>query len=269
MSDNGRGEVSVHNWVFRGMAEPDPLAPHGIKLAIEDYPFANDGLYLWDILKSWMSEYIYHYYSSDLEITADKELQTWWTEIRTVGHGDKKDSPGWPNLATRDDLLHIVTTIAWISSGHHAAVNFGQYTFGGYFPNRPTTARINIPIEDPDPEKLKFFYNKPDDFLLQCFPSQTQAMIVMAILDVLSSHSPDEEYIGQNIEPAWDEEPVIKAAFEKFNGKLKELEGVIDDRNANLELSNRNGAGVVPYELLKPFSEPGVTTKGVPYSISI
>jgi lipoxygenase len=25
----------------------------------------------------------------------------------------------------------------------------------------------------------------------------------------------------------------------------------------------------VPYELLKPFSDPGVTGKGVPYSISI
>lgn len=47
------------------------------------------------------------------------------------------------------------------------------------------------------------------------------------------------------------------------------LSNIIDDRNDNFELKNRNGAGVMPYELLKPFSEPGVTEKGVPYSISI
>ncbi|KAI4304834.1 hypothetical protein MLD38_040299 [Melastoma candidum] len=255
--------------INRGMAEPDPSAPHGLKLAIEDYPFANDGLYLWDILKSWMSEYIYHYYSSDLDVTVDKELQSWWTEVRTVGHADKKDSPGWPDLKTRDDLVHIVTTIAWVSSGHHAAVNFGQYTYAGYFPNRPTIARVNVPIEDPDPETLKFFYKKPDTVLLRSFPSQMQATVVMAILDVLSSHAPDEEYLGESIEPAWAEDPIVKAAFEKFSGQLKKLEGVIDNRNADQNLKNRNGAGIVPYELLKPFSEPGVTTKGVPYSISI
>uniref|UniRef100_UPI00397F4DA1 lipoxygenase family protein n=1 Tax=Salmonella sp. s60930 TaxID=3159725 RepID=UPI00397F4DA1 len=60
-----------------------------------------------------------------------------------------------------------------------------------------------------------------------------------------------------------------KAAYERFSGNLKTLEGIIDGRNADWNLKNRCGAGVVPYELLKPFSEPGVTGKGVPTSISI
>ncbi|KAM0026242.1 putative linoleate 13S-lipoxygenase [Helianthus debilis subsp. tardiflorus] len=38
----------------------------------------------------------------------------------------------------------------------------------------------------------------------------------MSVLDVLSSHSPDEEYIGANIEPAWEAETAIKAAFVEF-----------------------------------------------------
>nr|POE78831.1 linoleate 13s-lipoxygenase 2-1, chloroplastic [Quercus suber] len=80
---------------------------------------------------------------------------------------------------------------------------------------------------------------------------------------------PEEEYIGEKIEPTWAENPVIKAAFEQFNGRLMELEGTIDERNANQDLKNRNGAGVVPCELLKPFSPPGVTGKGVPCSISV
>ena len=96
-----------------------------------------------------------------------------------------------------------------------------------------------------------------------------QATRMMAVMDILSSHSPEEEYIGEKIELTWAENPVIKAAFERFSGRLMELEGTIDERNANKDLKNRNGAGVMPYELLKQFSTPGVTGKGVPYSISV
>ncbi|XP_074272916.1 linoleate 13S-lipoxygenase 2-1, chloroplastic-like [Silene latifolia] len=255
--------------ISRGMAVEDPTAPHGLKLHIEDYPFANDGLVLWDILKQWVTDYVNHYYPKSSLVESDNELQAWWTEIRTVGHGDKKDEPWWPNLKTTQDLIHIITTMIWVTSGHHAAVNFGQYGFGGYFPNRPTLTRTNMPTEDPTDEEWKLFSEKPEAVLLKCFPSQIQATRVMTILDVLSTHSPDEEYIGENMEPAFEEEGAIKAAFEKFSGRLKELEGIIDERNNNEKLKNRNGAGVVPYELLKPVSPPGVTCMGVPNSISI
>ncbi|GLT78833.1 hypothetical protein SLA2020_503570 [Shorea laevis] len=255
--------------ISRGLAVEDPSAPHGLWLTIQDYPFANDGLLLWDALKQWFTDYVNHYYPDASCVESDKELQAWWTEIRTVGHADKKDEPWWPVLKTPEDLIHIITTMAWVASGHHAAVNFGQYAYGGYFPNRPTIARIKMPTEDEDEELWKFFSAKPEVLLLQCFPSQIQATRVMAILDVLSNHSPDEEYLGDKTEPAWNEIPAIKGAFERFNGRLKEIEGKIDERNGDKCFKNRTGVGILPYELLKPFSESGVTGKGVPYSISI
>jgi lipoxygenase len=253
------------------LAVKDPNAPHGLKLTIEDYPYANDGLVLWDALKSWITDYVNIYYNNEesKNVESDKELQAWWHEIRNVGHGDKKDEPWWPNLKTNEDLIEILTTIVWITSGHHAAVNFGQYTYAGYFPNRPAIAREPMPTEDPSDTEWQLFFERPEVTLLKCFPSQIQAMTVMTVLDILSSHSPDEEYLGQTIEPAWEEEPLVKAAFEKFKGKLMELEGIVDERNVDVKLRNRNGAGILPYELLKPTSEPGVTGKGVPYSISI
>ncbi|XP_042513709.1 linoleate 13S-lipoxygenase 2-1, chloroplastic-like [Macadamia integrifolia] len=255
--------------IKRGMAVEDPTAKHGVRLIIQDYPFASDGLVLWDTLKEWVSDYVNHYYPKSNLVESDEELQAWWTEVRTKGHGDKKDEPWWPTLKTEDDLIQVVTTIIWVTSGHHAAVNFGQYHYAGYFPNRPTRTRTNMPTEEPSEEEFKNFLKKPEFALLKCFPSQIQATKVMAILDVLSNHSVDEEYLGDVIEPAWSEDPIINAAFERFNGKLKELEGIIDGRNADLDLKNRCGAGVVPYELLRPFSKPGVTGMGVPYSISI
>nr|GEW68504.1 linoleate 13S-lipoxygenase 2-1, chloroplastic-like [Tanacetum cinerariifolium] len=252
-----------------GLAVEDQNAPHGVKLTIEDYPFANDGLLIWDAIKQWATSYINHYYPVAKLVESDEELQAWWYEIRTVGHGDKKDEPWWPQLKTHEDLINIVSTMMWVTSGHHAAVNFGQYDFPGFFPNRPSTARTNMPDEDPTDEEWESFIKRPEDALLKCFPSQIQATKVMSVLDVLSSHSPDEEYIGRKIEPAWEADPTIKAAFEEFHGRLIELEGIIDSRNTDPNLKNRTGAGLVPYQLLKPYSEKGVTGRGVPNSISI
>ncbi|CAA0384539.1 unnamed protein product [Arabidopsis thaliana] len=255
--------------IKRGLAEEDKTAEHGVRLTIPDYPFANDGLILWDAIKEWVTDYVKHYYPDEELITSDEELQGWWSEVQNIGHGDKKDEPWWPVLKTQDDLIGVVTTIAWVTSGHHAAVNFGQYGYGGYFPNRPTTTRIRMPTEDPTDEALKEFYESPEKVLLKTYPSQKQATLVMVTLDLLSTHSPDEEYIGEQQEASWANEPVINAAFERFKGKLQYLEGVIDERNVNITLKNRAGAGVVKYELLKPTSEHGVTGMGVPYSISI
>ncbi|XP_050941001.1 linoleate 13S-lipoxygenase 2-1, chloroplastic-like [Cucumis melo] len=253
--------------IRRGMAERDASAPHGLKLAIEDYPFANDGLILWDALVEWISAYVNHYYPDEKAIKNDKELKAWWKEIKEKGHPDKKKAAGWPSLKTPQDLIQIVSTIAWVGCGHHTAVNFIQYAHAGYFPNRPSIARTNMPTEDFDqiPEE---FINNPESVILEAFPSIAQASTVAQTMLILSAHSPDEEYIGKKIEPAWAEDPTIARAFDKFKMKLDKLEKTIDQRNENSELKNRRGAGLVPYEVLKPTSGFGVTGKGVPYSVS-
>ncbi|KAK9096529.1 hypothetical protein Sjap_022026 [Stephania japonica] len=196
--------------IRRGLAEEDPNAEHGLKLAIQDYPFANDGLILWDAIKEWVSDYVDHYYPKAFTIEEDKELQAWWNEVRTVGHGDKKDEKWWPVLNTQENLIQTLSTIIWVNSGHHAAVNFGQYDYAGYFPNRPSIARTKMPDEDPTDDEYTEFLTKPESAMLQCLPSQRQASIVMTILDVLSTHSADEEYIADKMEASWEDSPVIK-----------------------------------------------------------
>ncbi|KMT10554.1 hypothetical protein BVRB_5g116770 [Beta vulgaris subsp. vulgaris] len=262
--------------ISRGMAYEDEDGV--LKLTIDDYPYAKDGLDLWFIIKKWVTDYVNYYYDEDHHgdnnepsqvVESDEELQAWWTEIRTIGHGDKKDEPWWPTLKTPKDLIHIVTTIIWVCSGHHAAVNFGQYAYAGYFPNRPTITRTKMPVESSTKDEWNSFIKTPEKTLLACFPSQRQAATVMLVLDVLSSHSTDEEYLGQHIKPSWEAVPKIKQAFKEFNDGLTILEQFIDQRNDNEKLKHRNGAGLLPYELLKRYSDHGVTGMGVPNSISI
>ena len=45
----------------------------------------------------------------------------------------------------------------------------------------------------PSDEELELFLMKPGFALLKYFPSQIQARKVMTVLDVISSHSPDED----------------------------------------------------------------------------
>ncbi|KAL0357791.1 UNVERIFIED_CONTAM: Lipoxygenase 6, chloroplastic [Sesamum calycinum] len=228
----------------RGMAVEDPTVPGGVQLVIEDYPYAADGLLIWAAIKELVESYVEHYYSEPNSISSDVELQAWWNEIKNKGHHDKRKEPWWPNLSTQDDLSDILTTMIWIASGQHAAINFGQYPFGGYPPNRPTLMR-------------KLIHEK--------------ATKVMAVQDTLSTHSPDEEYLNQlhHIHRLSFNDPEVQKLFERFSVKLEEIERIINQRNKNIQLKNRNGAGVPPYELLLPSSSHGVTGRGIPNSISI
>ncbi|KAH6823178.1 PLAT/LH2 domain-containing lipoxygenase family protein [Perilla frutescens var. hirtella] len=253
----------------RGMAVEDPTVPGGVKLVIEDYPYAADGLLIWSAIKELVESYVEHYYSEPDSISSDVELQAWWNEIKNEGHHDKRNEPWWPNLDTQDDLSSILTTMIWTASGQHAAINFGQYPFGGYPPNRPTLMRKLIPRPG-DPDYEKFLHN-PEYTFLTSLPTQLQATKVMAVQDTLSTHSPDEEYLIQldQIHRLSSNDPQVQKFFENFSVELEEIERIINQRNKNAELTNRTGAGVPPYELLLPTSPPGVTGRGIPNSISI
>ncbi|XP_057818016.2 linoleate 13S-lipoxygenase 3-1, chloroplastic isoform X2 [Cryptomeria japonica] len=253
--------------IRRGMAFVDPTKPNGLRLVIEDYPYAADGLLIWSAIKEWVEDYISIYYSEPNSIPSDIELQAWWNEAVNKGHYDKRNATWWPKLKTKEDLAGVLTTIIWVASGQHAALNFGQYPYGGYVPNRPCLMRSLIPKES-DPEYKQFISN-PQSVFLASMPTQLQATKTMAVVDTLSTHSPDEEYLGERHESRWTNDQRVQGAFEKFSAKIQEIEEIIDNRNEDLTYRNRNGAGVLPYELLMPSSGPGVTGRGVPNSISI
>lgn len=46
----------------RGMAEDTDA---GIKVILDDYPYAEDGLLIWNALETYFTEYLHLYYSDD------------------------------------------------------------------------------------------------------------------------------------------------------------------------------------------------------------
>ncbi|KAL5579580.1 hypothetical protein UlMin_012022 [Ulmus minor] len=254
--------------IRRGVAVPDPTQPHGIKLLIQDYPYANDGLLIWSAIENWVRKYVNRYYPTSTQVCEDRELQNWYSESVNVGHADVRDASWWPTLASADDLVSILTTIIWLASAQHAALNFGQYPYGGYVPNRPPLMRRLIPEEN-DPEYVNFLAD-PQKYFLSSLPGVLQSTKFMAVVDNLSTHSSDEEYIGERQQPSiWSGDTDIVEAFYGFSADIRRVEKEIESRNSDPSLRNRCGAGVLPYELLAPSSEPGVTCRGVPNSVSI
>ncbi|KAG4940000.1 hypothetical protein GLYMA_16G008700v4 [Glycine max] len=253
--------------IRRGMAVADPTQPHGLKLILEDYPYAADGILIWSAIEDWVRTYVNHYYPHSSLICNDKELQSWYSESINVGHADLRHENWWPTLNNSEDLVSILSTLIWNASAQHAALNFGQYPYGGYVPNRPPLMRRLIP-EEGDPEYASFIAD-PQKYFLNALPSLLQATKFMAVVDTLSTHSPDEEYLGERQQPSiWSGDAEIVEAFYDFSAKVQQIEKVIDGRNLDRTLRNRCGAGVLPYELLAPSSEPGVTCRGVPNSVS-
>ncbi|XP_010553735.1 PREDICTED: linoleate 9S-lipoxygenase 1-like [Tarenaya hassleriana] len=270
--------IYKHYWTFpdqalpadlkkRGMAIEDPEAPQGLRLRVKDYPYAVDGLEIWSAIESWVRDYISFYYKTDDDVRNDTELQTWWKEIREEGHGDKKSELWWPKMQTRKELIDSCTIIIWIASALHASVNFGQYPIAGYMPNRPTISRQFMP--EKGTREFEELEKNPDKVFLRTITAQIQTLLGISIIEILSRHSSDEVYLGQRDSNEWTTENEALEAFSRFGERLAEIERKIVERNDDVSLKNRNGPVKMPYTLMFPTSEGGITGKGIPNSVSI
>ncbi|ONM35740.1 lipoxygenase2 [Zea mays] len=259
--------------IKRGMAVADPSSPYKVRLLVEDYPYASDGLAIWHAIEQWVTEYLAVYYPNDGVLRADVELQAWWKEAREVGHADLKDAPWWPKMQTVAELVKACTTIIWIASALHAAVNFGQYPYAGYLPNRPSVSRKPMPA--PGSDEYAELERKPEKVFVRTITSQFQALVGISLLEILSSHSSDEVYLGQRDTKEWTSDAKAQEAFKRFGARLTEIEKRVVTMNADPRLKNRNGPAEFPYTLLYPNTSDtkgdaaGITAKGIPNSISI
>ncbi|MBA0800142.1 hypothetical protein Gohar_010594, partial [Gossypium harknessii] len=204
-----------------------------------------------------------HFFTAacSMEVSASV-YQNWWRFDMESLPADLIRS-WWPKLSTPNNLISILTTIIWLASAHHAAVNFGMYPYGGYFPVRPPFMRRLVPNKH-DPDYTTFLAD-PEGYFLASLPCLDQMLHYISVLHILSTHSADEEYLGDRKDlSAWAGDPEIVEAFYKFSMEMKKIGKEIEKRNGDPNLTNRCGAGISPYELLLPSSGPGVTCRGVP-----
>ncbi|KAG8085102.1 hypothetical protein GUJ93_ZPchr0010g9360 [Zizania palustris] len=260
--------------IKRGVASKDPRAPGGVSLHIEDYPYAVDGLDVWLAIEGWVRSYCEHFYHTDAAVAGDAELQAWWDDVRRVGHGDRQGDPAcWLELDTVAHLAETLSTLIWIASALHAAVNFGQYGYAGYPANRPTRCRRFVPL--PGSPEMTQLEADPERFFLEMVPDRFTTTLGLALIEVLSNHTSDEVYLGQRATSTWTDDGEVLQLLDRFRDTLRQVEKTVTQRNKDPRLKNRRGPVTVPYTLLFPDvgnvagQKKGITGQGIPNSVSI
>ncbi|KAG6423201.1 hypothetical protein SASPL_113589 [Salvia splendens] len=241
-----------------GMAVEDPDSPHGIRLVMEDYPYAVDGLQIWSAINTWVDDYCNLYYPSDEAVVGDTELPT----IMVEGAATRRTRRGGPKCRRAK-----TSSTAAPASALHAALNFGQYAYGGYMPNRPTVSRQFMP--EPGSEDYELLKTDPDRVFFKTITARLQTLLGVALIELLSRHSSDELYLGQRDTPVWTKDAEALVAFERFGKELGMVERKMMEMNGDEKWKNRVGPTKLPYTLMYPTSEEGMTGRGIPNSTSI
>jgi len=267
-------------WRFNQQGLPADLMKRGlaqkggdgkVKLLLKDYPYADDGMLIWDAVHEWVGSYLRCYYDDavpEKSVAGDVEINSWWNEIKTKGHADVKE--GWPELKNIDDLTEILTTMIWIVSAHHAAINFSQYGMSGYFLNRPPMVTKAIPQKDtPEYRALIKDGAAGEKAYLETLYDDNTLKSVLTV-ELLSTHADNEVYLGEPGPHQYIQDEQPSKLYQDFVAKMRKVEETIDKRNRDSKNKTRNGGTALPYEFLAPSSkQSGISNRGVPQSVSI
>ncbi|KAL6485581.1 hypothetical protein MHYP_G00049730 [Metynnis hypsauchen] len=216
---------------YSSLCIADDIKERGLE-TIPNYYYRDDGLDLWDIIYKFVSGFVSHYYK-DQDFKEDNELHSWLTEIRENGFLEHSEA-GFPkSFCNVKELAKFVTMVIFTVSGQHAAVNSGQFEFGGFMPNFPSSLQCPPPRHKGETTR---------DSVLETLPDISTTINTIAIVYLLSQESADRYPLGHYPEELFSEEMPLKL-IAQFRSALQDLEMKIDTRNKKL---------VLPYTYLNP-----------------
>lgn len=79
---------------------------------LRDFPLAEDGLALEAVIREFVSKYLALYYPTHHSVIDDAAVQAWWARLEPV-------RPDTRSLATRDQLVDVVTGLVFAVTGLH------------------------------------------------------------------------------------------------------------------------------------------------------
>uniref|UniRef100_A0AAY5KTI8 Uncharacterized protein n=1 Tax=Esox lucius TaxID=8010 RepID=A0AAY5KTI8_ESOLU len=223
---------AVAELTYSSLCIPEDITARGMD-DIPNFYYRDDGLKLWDIIHRFVQSVIGRYYTSDSDVQKDSELQNWIKDIFFNGFLSNA-STGIPNsFSLVTELVKFLTMVIFTASVQHAAVNNGQFDFGGWMPNFPTALQLPPPT------------NKgqcTEKTMLQTFPDINTTAKGIATVYLLSKPSSDIVLLGDYKEEHFFEKlPMQK--IEDFKQELEVFSAEIKVRNQRLEL---------PYTYLEP-----------------
>uniref|UniRef100_UPI00398F5D57 polyunsaturated fatty acid lipoxygenase ALOX15B-like n=1 Tax=Pristiophorus japonicus TaxID=55135 RepID=UPI00398F5D57 len=229
-STGGKAKVlilqrALERTTYTSLCLPEDLAFRGVE-KLPNYYYRDDALKIWFAINRFVESIVDVYYKNDASIQDDTETQEWAKEIFTEGFLARKSSGIPSSFYTKADLTKYLTMVIFTCSGQHAAVNSGQFDFGAWMPNNPST------MQNPPPTE-KGAVGERD--ICCTLPGVCATAIVLATIHLLSKTSPSSTKLGRYVEERFTE-AAPKACIEKFQADLLQVGREIEKRNESLEL---------------------------------
>ncbi|KAM4595729.1 polyunsaturated fatty acid lipoxygenase ALOX15B-like [Fundulus diaphanus] len=233
--ENGSFQIlkrSLSSLTYKSLCIHDDIKERGME-NIPNFYYRDDGFRLWDILHSYVKGILKLYYKDDQEVKHDAELQKWIREIYANGFLQRQSSGIPQRFNSVSELVKFVTMVIFTGSVQHSAVNSGQFDFGGWMPNLPSTMQCPPPTE-----KGK----ATEDMIMAALPDKVTTRRTIDTLFLLTRKYSDFLHFGKYPEEHFTEEKTL-TLIEKFQEDLRKLSEQIKDRNKKLPL---------PYTYLDP-----------------
>ena len=194
---------------------------------LDDYLYRDDGFRIWNALGRYVRDVVERSWASDEAVASDAVIRAWCTELTDP---DRGDIPGFPtSIDTRDLLVDTLQTLIWCVSAAHSAVNFSQYDYLSYVPNRPDSLFAPMP---PGIDEIS------ENTLRDALPSPVISHFQISFAWLLTTPS---EHTLLDITAMSQRFPDVHAAF---RSQLQQISEDIQARNAALQ---RDGKAPYPY----------------------
>ncbi|XP_036983355.1 polyunsaturated fatty acid 5-lipoxygenase isoform X3 [Artibeus jamaicensis] len=226
---------AMEDLTYASLCFPEAIKARGMESTenIPYYFYRDDGLLVWEAIKTFVADVVGVYYESDQVVVEDQELQDFVKDVYVYGMRGKKAS-GFPkSIKTREKLSEYLTVVIFTASAQHAAVNFGQYDWCSWIPNAPPTMRA------PPPTAKGV---ATIEQIVDTLPDRGRSCWHLGAVWALSQFQENELFLGMYPEEHFIEKPV-KEAMAQFRKNLDTIVSVIAERNKNKKL---------PYYYLSP-----------------
>ncbi|XP_048065750.1 polyunsaturated fatty acid 5-lipoxygenase-like [Megalobrama amblycephala] len=229
-------QKAMKTLTYKSLCLPEAMKARGVE-DLPNYYYRDDGMMVWEAVKSFVSDVVKIYYGSDEKVQEDKEIQAFVKDV-CVGMKNGPKSCEFPDsLKTQDQLVELLTVVIFTASAQHAAVNFGQYDWYAWVPNSPSTMRKPPPAQKGQVDMK---------YIMESLPDRGRSCWHLGAVWALSRFQDKELFLGDYPDKYFTEQPVMKA-IETFRKKLAEVTNIIKSRNENLKL---------PYCYLSPDQIP-------------
>ena len=184
------------------------------------YLFREDGMKLWKSFGTFATDFVDELYETDDAVAKDAVVQEWAKE---TSFADKGAVPGFPESFTdKATLAKALQTIMWMTSGLHAAVNFPQFDFYSFGPNKPLGARASVaefPTHKSEEEQRAWIFNH----YMPTLEVTQEVISISQILTLPSLHTIN--VLDKNFETVGTD------SYAKFKEVLEEIGDGITERN--------------------------------------